>query len=1140
VADAVQAERGLAPNGLPGDAGRPDDGAGGEGVRGAGSGAGEAGRVGPPTSPGPATPRPATGPGSVGPDPNGVVGQANAELGLTPLPDEQDELGGVSGNVITGAALGLNPEREARRRTNRLLDAAPPVGPSGSGQRWVNLYKKGDGSAHDGAVQRVTNGQAGGVPAGQARANHSFLVGEWRDAFLAVRQALIAHAQARGTADAQRFERAEPYGILTAGTLLAVNVAPTEGRNQGKPSRVAFNPHAALTQAVNDLTRRGERIDRTVYPTGTAWKKAVAYKIAAQFAEDIVHELTHNEITHNDHDADPLWTQRLRENQNAVPLEVRAAHKRFMTLLQENDFELLDQLASETGHLFDNGIKGPAGPNGQPAPDPVLSWDTFLQRGHDRTTGAPRGQVRGPGGAHERGGLSGATATQPGATGNGAGRGAGGTGLGRGNRPGVDASGVDAGRARPGVAGGDSFGPDSGAGLGAGTGTGVRGGPGDVPGPGGRPADVRGGGPGLGGISTSPIRAASASRQRRAAARRGTTGATATAPGGAAAPGAGGTTPPGGTAGPPSGAAPGGAGGQPGAPGQPAAAPAGGVTPQTAPSGWETAGAASKLSMLLSPNGLLRQLTGNIGTAAWQPFERAAAGLTATGVDRSGRADVPSFRESGAMFKSYVKNFKPAMRHMKESLNKANTTASASAQGATSAPGRPDPKNVFHRKLANGVDAGFRWLSVFDAATRYAAGAAEQAALDERTQHRGAQGKATLTKAEIAERVQKAKDYRTLTQELDDHLSKSVDEFSKIPVVGSLVVPFWKIPYNGMKYDLERSPLGLGKAAFDIAANRGGARTTLDRTEMYERLARGTMGSALSMGLMLAMATGTIRVTGEEPDDPEELKQWRAENKSPFSVNVGGRWVPVTLVPGLNAALTQASALNDIVTRHEAAGKAWDGDAYYRAANRLVTTVAQYSLNRPFFEGLSEVLAGGRRQFSGSDEGGLLEVGKEQATGRAVPRIVREVERATSGVNRSPRDEGERILANIPGLSENVPVARDAYGKVRQRTGSGAERFLSPLLGAQEQTSPRRYLDSKSAIEDTTIAQAARTVDKANEAAIKGLPVPPNQRPTARQRALAQRTKRFEYAQATKTEKERREKQSAQPSAIAKMLAGVR
>lgn len=490
--------------------------------------------------------------------------------------------------------------------------------------------------------------------------------------------------------------------------------------------------------------------------------------------------------------------------------------------------------------------------------------------------------------------------------------------------------------------------------------------------------------------------------------------------------------------------------------------------------------------------------------------------------------DLPTFREAGAMAGSYLR----------PSTWKAAGKASAAgpsprmqkAMGAPTVPtGRIEQANAL----------GYHALGVFD---RFARSLAESAERHAQTARGG------VAQADIDARAAAAGDYRTLTQDLDT-VGKAIDGLREMPG-GELVIPYWQIPYNGMKYDLERSPLGLlhttTQSLKDVATGQG--RGGVSGTEQYERFARGILGTAVAWWMWTLAADG--RISGPEPESDTEKDAWRAQGKTPFSLKWGDRWVPLTMLPGINAPLIQAAAVVDFLQRQGLEGKEsdirrMDWDGYSRLANRAVTTTIHAVATRPFFDSLQKLLEV-TSESDESGERGLLGAGMDVLSGFAVPGAVRDLERAFSDVERAPRDWQERIVANVPGLSGQVPERRDVFGNPRRRTGSGVERYLNPMLGTQgtPENWENRFQGSESPMEDTAVQRSKSALQRRDAAREARAQVPPEDQPTAEQVRLARREEREPWVRHRRAERQRKLRESGEgrisiPGAVSRAAALV-
>jgi hypothetical protein len=520
----------------------------------------------------------------------------------------------------------------------------------------------------------------------------------------------------------------------------------------------------------------------------------------------------------------------------------------------------------------------------------------------------------------------------------------------------------------------------------------------------------------------------------------------------------------------------------------------------------------TKLGMLLSVRGLERQLIQNVAQVGYQVPERAVAGALAL-PQRALRAaggrpttDLPRPEEAATMLVAQLRALPGAT--VEAGRYVAGRPSRAEAAGTAVKEAQRGPLGPGHQEGL--IDAGYRLFGFFDTIGRQMAREAELAA----QRSRGVPEEAAQRAAAGAGA------YRTVQQELGRGEGEPapmawVEEFTRAikgvsdTTLGQVVIPFLRIMYNGVKYDLERSPAGLLKTAtVDTArqawAGARGKAPPIPPTEYYERWARGLLGTGLALALMVA--AGEDNLTGPEPTDPTELKAWRAENKRPFSMRIAGRWVPVGLVPGLNATLVQVMSARDYLKRLDERGQRLDPEHWYRLANRVVTSTAKNLYARPFFESLYRDL---EQLFEADEEGGkgLGEVGAGLARSRLLPgsALLREIERVGSDLERAPRDPLEAVMAGVPGLSGMVPPRRDVYGRLVRRPGGdgvvgGLERLLTPESAGLSRRSLRRYEGSRSALQDTAIRDAL----KAAEDVAAGRPMLLEDRPTPRQRRMAE------------------------------------
>lgn len=252
-------------------------------------------------------------------------------------------------------------------------------------------------------------------------------------------------------------------------------------------------------------------------------------------------------------------------------------------------------------------------------------------------------------------------------------------------------------------------------------------------------------------------------------------------------------------------------------------------------------------------------------------------------------------------------------------------------------------------------------------------------------------------------------------------LWEAVQKVHRVPVLGDIILPFSRTPYNIATQTLQRTPLApFGKAwRADIMA--GGARADLAWSKFV--VGNGLLLSAAN----LAMA-GLL--TGEGPSDPDARATLRREGWQPFSVKVGDRYFDVRSLGTVGPAIGMAANTVEIL-----AGQDWqDAEARGRSEQLVIATTmalaAQVSEQSfmtgasAFFDAMSDPQRYGSRWW------------QQLATSAAIPRGVAALERVQDPNQRLAWDIGSAIRSQTPGLSKDLPPARDVWGR-EIKSGSG-------------------------------------------------------------------------------------------------------
>lgn len=229
-----------------------------------------------------------------------------------------------------------------------------------------------------------------------------------------------------------------------------------------------------------------------------------------------------------------------------------------------------------------------------------------------------------------------------------------------------------------------------------------------------------------------------------------------------------------------------------------------------------------------------------------------------------------------------------------------------------------------------------------------------------------------------------------------------------------LVIPFLKTPYNLLKYQFQRSPLGIVAPRNLQGLARGGE-------QQADAAARLIGGSGLALGAWMIAKRG--EVTGAYPQTPGERALWDAEGRPAYSIRVGDKWIQYNRFQPLGQYLAQAAALEDAV-------KAGDSKGVGGLFTSLMASSGKAMLDMPFLQGMSSILDAldDPERYADKLAAGTI-------TG-LVPNVLRDVRIQTDPTRREARGIGPSILNMLPGASQNLPAKVDLLGRTAGMTES--------------------------------------------------------------------------------------------------------
>jgi hypothetical protein len=265
----------------------------------------------------------------------------------------------------------------------------------------------------------------------------------------------------------------------------------------------------------------------------------------------------------------------------------------------------------------------------------------------------------------------------------------------------------------------------------------------------------------------------------------------------------------------------------------------------------------------------------------------------------------------------------------------------------------------------------------------------------------------------IKQSVEEA-DYRLFRQEPPAWVT-SLGNFTEDKPFFKFVIPFRRTPYNLVKFGIQRSPAGFLNPSMyrNLAAKN---------PEAAEQLARAMMGTVGAIGLAMLFDKGEI--TGAAPTDRVARDEFYGENKLPYAIKVGGRWISYEKLEPLNQTFTQVAAYVQAIADKKddktigeigmkaamTIGAGLDNGLFVQQVNDFTEMVI--NPDRNFEDYMTRLITGGIPASS----------------------MMRTIAQGTDPTFKQPTNIAESLQSIIPGMSKNVPSRVDAFGNEIQRS----------------------------------------------------------------------------------------------------------
>jgi len=275
-----------------------------------------------------------------------------------------------------------------------------------------------------------------------------------------------------------------------------------------------------------------------------------------------------------------------------------------------------------------------------------------------------------------------------------------------------------------------------------------------------------------------------------------------------------------------------------------------------------------------------------------------------------------------------------------------------------------------------------------------------------------------------------------------------VRAIGRVPVLGRIVMPFRRTPVNLATYSFERTPLAplIGQWRADVAA--GGARRDIALARLYT-------GTAILLASADLAMNGVL--TGEGPVDPRQRAGQRRQGVQPLSVRVATgpgeddyRYFSFRGMEPVATSLGLAANIVDILVNTE-----WQGETQDKDVDEMIIAasmaIAKQVTSQQYMTGVSDFFD------AMSDPQRYGEAWWKRLAGSVVPSGVANLNRTTMDpYMRAAYDMADAIRARTPGLSQDLPLRHDLWGRpIDRRSGlGGLYDFISPVYSSKYAPEP--------------------------------------------------------------------------------------
>jgi hypothetical protein len=259
-----------------------------------------------------------------------------------------------------------------------------------------------------------------------------------------------------------------------------------------------------------------------------------------------------------------------------------------------------------------------------------------------------------------------------------------------------------------------------------------------------------------------------------------------------------------------------------------------------------------------------------------------------------------------------------------------------------------------------------------------------------------------------------------------------------VPVLGKLMLPFRRTPFNLATYAFQRTPLAPFVKQWREDVLAGGARGDLAWSKFL-------LGNATLLTLGDLAAEG--RITGEGPADPRERETLKRMGWQPNSVKVGDRYYSYRGLEPIATSLGLAANTVEILAHTD-----WEDPNAQSEELVIASTMALASqaISAQYMMGVSDFMD------AMSDPRRYAPQWWKNRVALLAPTGLSTIETIGDPTMREAYTLADAIRARTPGLSKNLPPQRDLWGRpVTRASGLGSlYDAMSPIYSKEADAEP--------------------------------------------------------------------------------------